>query len=275
MLNRLLLAGLIALLSACGGGGSASDLPPVVSEIKAQQLQYGQKAVINIAGQNLRNDMIVDAGTCTKPSFASTSSPNLAVLNCQVTATGPITLTIKAANGTQLFTTTLTVLPPQVTLITSQGIIVVELNPTVVPVTVNNFLSYVSSGYYNSTLFHRVIPGFVIQGGGYTTGPTAKAGQLAPIVLESNKGLSNTRGTLGMARTSTPDSATSEFFINLVDNVSLDYQSATNPGYAVFGTVVQGMDVVDAIALLPTGTANGLSNVPTADVTIQYALQSQ
>ena len=134
---------------------------------------------------------------------------------------------------------------------------------------------YVNAGYYKDTLFHRVIAGFVIQGGGYTTGMVKKAGQGAPIALESNKGLSNTRSTLAMARTSDPNSATSEFFINLVDNPSLDYLSVASPGYAVFGTVVKGMDVVDAIAALPTGTVNGIADIPTTEVTISSALQTQ
>jgi cyclophilin family peptidyl-prolyl cis-trans isomerase len=93
--------------------------------------------------------------------------------------------------------------------------------------------------------------------------------------LESNKGLLNTRSTVAMARTSVPDSATSEFFVNLVDNTSLDYQSAASPGYAVFGKVVKGMDVVDAIAAVPTGTVNGVADVPTAEVTITLAVQTQ
>jgi cyclophilin family peptidyl-prolyl cis-trans isomerase len=142
-------------------------------------------------------------------------------------------------------------------------------------VTVNNFLSYVGSGFYQSTLFHRVIAGFVVQGGGYTAGLAKQTGQAAPIVLESNKGLLNTRGTVAMARTNVPDSATSEFFVNLVDNPALDYQSAVSPGYAVFGTVIKGMDVVDAIAATPTTTINATTDVPITDVSITLAIQTQ
>jgi peptidyl-prolyl cis-trans isomerase A (cyclophilin A) len=273
MFRIILTAGLVTLLSACGGGGS--DFSPIVTQIQANSLRYGQTAVIYVAGQFMRNDMVADTGTCTSPSFSSTSTPDAAVLNCKVTATGPLPITIKAANGAVLFSDTLTVLPPQVTMITSKGNVVMELDPQKAPITVNNFLSYVSSGYYASTLFHRVIAGFVVQGGGYTTGLVKKVGQNAPIALESNKGLLNTRSTVAMARTSVPDSATSEFFVNLVDNPSLDYQSAANPGYAVFGTVVQGMDVVDAIAAVPTATVNGVADVPTADVTLSFAIQTQ
>jgi peptidyl-prolyl cis-trans isomerase A (cyclophilin A) len=269
---RIWALSLAIALSACGGG---SDFKPVVNQIQAQSLRYGHVAVIYVAGQFMRNDMIADTGSCTNPSFNSSSVPELATLNCTVTTVGALPITIKAADGSVLYSQTLTVPSPQVTLVTTIGTLVMELNPAVVPTTVNNFLGYVNSGYYKGTVFHRVISGFVVQGGGYTTGLIQKPGQAAPIALESNKGLFNSRGTLGMARTSVPNSATSEFFINLVDNPTLDYQSAANPGYAVFGKVVQGMDVVDAIAAVPTGLVNGMVDVPTTDVTISLAIQTQ
>jgi cyclophilin family peptidyl-prolyl cis-trans isomerase len=164
---------------------------------------------------------------------------------------------------------------PQVTLFTSKGTVVLELDPATAPISSNNYLSYVAKGFYSNTLFHRVISNFVIQGGGYTSGVVKKAGQSSPIELESNKGLSNLRGTLAMARTNVANSATSEFFINLIDNKFLDYTNAANPGYAVFGKVVQGMDIVDAIAAEPTGTLNGFPDVPLVDVLVNLALQTQ
>jgi len=272
-LKNILMLGLAAILTACGGGGS--DIAPSVSQIQAQSLQYGQTAVIYVAGKYMRSDMVADTASCSNPTFGTSSTPDLAILNCKVTATGLLPISIKAASGEVLHASTLTVLPPQVTLITSKGSIVMELNPQVVQTTVDNFLNYVRAGYYKSTLFHRVIVGFVIQGGGYTSGPVKQAGQGAPIALESNKGLSNVRGTVAMARTADPDSATSEFFVNLVDNLSLDYQSAASPGYAVFGKVVQGLDVVDAIAATPTGAVSGMVDVPTTDVTVSLAIQTQ
>jgi peptidyl-prolyl cis-trans isomerase A (cyclophilin A) len=184
-------------------------------------------------------------------------------------------LTITGTNGQVLYTGTLTVPQPQVTMITSLGNVTVELDPAAAPVTVNNFLAYTNSNYYGNTLFHRVIPGFVAQGGGFTTGLVKKTGQRAPIALESNNGLLHTRGSLAMARTDAPNSATSEFFINLVDNPSLNYQSAASPGYAVFGKVVQGMDIVDKIGAVPTTTVNGVVDVPASDVTIQLAVQTK
>ena len=132
-----------------------------------------------------------------------------------------------------------------------------------------------NKGFYRGSLFHRVIPNFVIQAGGYTTGMVKQTGQVAPIELESNKGLSNVRGSLAMARTYLANSATSEFYINLVDNVSLDYKNAASPGYAVFGKVVQGMDVVDAIAAEPTGVLGGFSDVPLTDIALSLALQTK
>lgn len=158
---------------------------------------------------------------------------------------------------------------PQATIHTSLGDIVVELNPTAAPVTVANWLSYVNSDFFNNLIFHRVIPNFMVQGGGFTADLTQITPYYPSITLESNNGLSNLRGTIAMARTSVADSATDQFYINTVDNTFLDYSSATNPGYAVFGHVLSGMSVVDAIAAVTTQTAsNGMQNVPVNPVTI-------
>ena len=262
---------LVVLISACGG---STGFPPVVTGVKVQSMQYGRTATIYIGGKDLRTSVTADtSGACTEPSFAANSSTDTLVLNCKVGKVGEFPLVLKSAEGNVIHTSTITVPQPEVTLITSAGTISMALNPEAAPVTVGNFLSYVNQGYYRSTLFHRVISGFVIQGGGYTTGVERKAGQASPIVLESNKGLSNLRGTVAMARTSVANSATSEFFINLVDNTFLDYRNEGNPGYAVFGKVTQGQDVVDAIGAKPTGVFNGFSDVPLEDVTITLALQ--
>ena len=162
---------------------------------------------------------------------------------------------------------------PRVTVTTSMGTVVVELYPDQAPITVANMLAYANSGFYTGTLFHRVIPGFMDQGGGYTTGMVYKTPTYANITLESNNGLSNLRGTIAMARTSVADSASTQFFINQVDNLFLNYRDSANPGYAVFGTVVQGMDVVDAIASQPTGSVSGVPDVPLSEVTITSAVQ--
>lgn len=142
-----------------------------------------------------------------------------------------------------------------VVLETSSGIIEIELYSDNSPETVKNFLEYVKSGHYENTIFHRVIPNFMIQGGGYTKDAEQKP-TLPPIKLESNNNLSNLRGTIAMARTNVPDSATSQFFINTVDNKFLDYSARPGgEGYAVFGIVVAGMDVVDSISSVQTGSS--------------------
>ena len=155
---------------------------------------------------------------------------------------------------------------PHVLLDTTNGQIEIELDPVKAPESTKNFLKYVNSGFYNNTIFHRVIPGFMIQGGGFTQQMQQKPTE-APIKNESKNGLHNVRGTLSMARTSDPDSATSQFFVNVKDNDFLDQ----GDGYAVFGKVVKGMDVVDVIVNSPTTKRNNMSDVPADPVYIKTA----
>lgn len=150
---------------------------------------------------------------------------------------------------------------------TSMGNIVLELDREKAPVTVANFLGYVEDGFFESTIFHRVINTFMIQGGGFTADMTKKSTK-APIVNEANNGLGNLRGTIAMARTNNPNSATCQFFINHKDNAFLNY-STRNPGYAVFGKVVEGMDVVDKIASSKTARFAGMADVPVETITIE------
>lgn len=138
---------------------------------------------------------------------------------------------------------------------TSMGAIEIQLDRQKAPVTVDNFVKYIKTGFYDGTVFHRVKPEFVIQGGGFNTANVEKTTN-APIKLESHNGLKNTVGTIAMARTNVGDSATSQFFINLVDNINLDYVSASNPGYAVFGKVVSGIEVIQKMADVPTEIRN-------------------
>ncbi|MSP54351.1 MAG: peptidyl-prolyl cis-trans isomerase [Myxococcales bacterium] len=151
---------------------------------------------------------------------------------------------------------------------TSLGHIQVDINGVDAPITAANFLNYVDRGFFDgtdgfgATTFHRVVAGFVVQGGGYTTDGSAKT-TMSPIVLETDVGLSNVRGSLAMARTNQPDSATSQFYVNLVDNTALDGTGAED-GYAVFGTVTEGMDVVDAMGAVDVDRASG----PLVDVVI-------
>jgi cyclophilin family peptidyl-prolyl cis-trans isomerase len=161
---------------------------------------------------------------------------------------------------------------PRVALETSKGRIVLELYPDKAPKTVANFLQYVKSGHYNGVIFHRVIDGFMIQGGGFTPDMTQKPTK-PPIQNEADNGLRNDRGTIAMARTADPNSASAQFFINTVNNDSLNHRSKTPQGwgYTVFGKVVEGMDVVDAIAKVATGNRGGNQNVPTEPVIIKKA----
>jgi len=160
--------------------------------------------------------------------------------------------------------------PKMVELETTQGTIIIELNDKAAPVTVKNFLRYVKEGSYDGTIFHRVIKGFMIQGGGFTEDMKKKPTH-EPIVNEASNGLKNDRGTLAMARTNNPNSASSQFFINLVDNNFLNYAGPSNPGYAVFGKVVEGMDVVDEIGAVKTGVRRGMRDVPTEPMVIKSA----
>ncbi len=160
--------------------------------------------------------------------------------------------------------------PKKVKLETSMGDIVVELNRDAASITAKNFLRYVEEGFYNGTIFHRVIPNFMIQGGGFTE-DMKKRQTHPPIVNEAGNGLKNDRGTIVMARTNNPDSAISQFFINHKDNDFLNYAGPSKPGYAVFGKVVEGMDVVDAIAAVKTTHRGQFTDVPVEPVVIESA----
>lgn len=159
---------------------------------------------------------------------------------------------------------------PQVVLETSKGAIVLELYPDKAPKTVENFLAYVESGFYDGTIFHRVVRDFVIQGGGFTEDFTKKPTR-PPIANEAKNGLTNDRGTISMARTPDPDSATSQFFISTKDNPNLDPGAADPHGYAVFGKVIEGMEVVDAIGAAKTTYKNRMQDVPAETVVITKA----
>ncbi|MCX8145891.1 MAG: peptidylprolyl isomerase [Azovibrio sp.] len=167
-----------------------------------------------------------------------------------------------------LAVSTLSWAAPSVEMITSQGRIVLELNDKKAPKSVANFLQYVRDGFYDGTVFHRVIPGFMIQGGGFDARLNPKETR-APIENEAKNGLKNTRGSIAMARRADPNSATAQFFINHVDNPNLDHPSFDGWGYAVFGKVIEGMDVVDKIARVPTGSVGPHQNVPKEPVVIQ------
>ena len=153
---------------------------------------------------------------------------------------------------------------------TSKGNIVIETYPEKAPITVKNFESYVNKGFYNATIFHRVIDGFMIQGGGFTKDMSQKQTD-APIKNEADNGLKNEKYSVAMARTQDPDSASSQFFINVNDNNFLDFPGQDGAGYCVFGKVIEGQDIVDKIAKVSTGSANGHQDVPNENVIIEEA----
>lgn len=171
-----------------------------------------------------------------------------------------------------LGTTTMSDTQPKVQFDTNKGTIVIELNQEKAPVTVENFLSYVKSGFYDGVIFHRVIPNFMIQGGGFTPDMQQKSTQ-ENIENEANNGLKNTKGSIAMARTSAPHSASSQFFINVKDNSFLDFTSETPQGwgYAVFGQVIDGIEVVETIENVTTGIVGPYSDVPKEAVIIEKA----
>lgn len=284
-----------AVLAGCGGGGSnagpnqGAGGNPTISSAVAGTPMFGKPLVLTLTGANLDQGISVSATGCSGVTIdASSSGPSAAQYGCTVSAMGAGQFVVtRTSGGATLSTIVFNVPAPQVTLDFSNGAgvsgeIVMTLAPDKTPVTVGNFLSYVNSGFYVGTVFHRVSPGFVVQGGGYTAPLDADTQNLkptnAPIPLEVGTGLSNTQWTIAMARTSDPASATSQFFINLADNSgSLD--PGLTAGYAVFGTVTSGTTDVTAIVgapctaiplFLPSGECT-----PTPNMVITSALQTQ
>ena len=276
--NAVAVLATAGLLGACGGGGLNENT--TVSNMSASPASYGRTSVWTISGLNLDQGITfeITTGACDNLTEVSGATAVQKQYSCRPSTLGDLVGQVSTSDGKRLASLRVSIPTPQVRLALSQGNIDLELNPVKAPISVNNFLDYVNGGFYTNTIFHRVISDFVIQGGGYSNSnpPILKTGTLAPITLESNNGLSNVRGSLAMARTSTPDSATSQFYINVVDNPSLDYKSDQEPGYAVFGKVIAGMDVVDTIKAVATRDATadlGLPNLPVTAVVVTSARQ--
>jgi cyclophilin family peptidyl-prolyl cis-trans isomerase len=292
-------AGAAALLAAllmagCGGGDYGAPLPPVpppvVSSAVAGPVKYSQTLVIAIDGFNLSGSLSASSTGCRDLALSTTapyvSSDNRAYFSCTASALGAQRIDVRDAyGGALLATVSFTVPVPQVTMTVSNGATVagsmtITLAPDKTPLTVDNFLAYVNSGFYAGTIFHRVVPGFVVQGGGYLplasgAAPVAKA-RRAPIALEVGRGLTNAQWTIGMARTPDPDSATSEFYINLDNNAADLDPGPFGPGYAVFGNVSLGTDLVNAIVAAPCSPVPGFSEcAPNPNMVITAALQSR
>jgi len=276
----LALLGVVGLLAGCGG--SDVEQKPTVNAMAATPAQYGRAGVWTVSGLNLDKGIsfVVASGSCENIAEISGGTAYQRQFSCRPTSVGELIGQVNELGGKELARLRVIIPTPVVQLSLSQGTIELELDPEKAPVTVQNFLNYVNSNFYNNTIFHRVIADFVIQGGGFTPGtpnPVAKPPTQPPIALESNNGLSNLRGTLAMARAAEPNSATSQFYINVVDNPSLDYKSEQEPGYAVFGKVTAGLDVVDAISVVPTRAVPslGLTHLPVTNVVVTTARQTR
>ena len=277
------LVGAVALvLAGCGGGGSDNG-GVFVSTMGATSVAYSRPMLITVSGTQLDRGIrvTVDSG-CGDVTESTGGDALTRRYTCKVTAVGPLTIRTTNADGRELARLQVTVPQPEVTMFlqglgTTQTMLVIQLDPARAPLSVNNFLDYTNNGFYRNVIFHRVVKDFVAQAGGYTAGPVVKTPTGSAIKLESNNGLKNLRYTVAMARTSVPDSATSQFYINTVDNPALDYKSASEPGYAVFGTVITGLDVVDQLNAVATRVdlASGLTHLPVTNVLISSALQTK
>ena len=262
------------VLSGCGGGSSTSSL--AVSDIQVSQLKYGQLSQFTLTGNFSDNEINVSTKNCKGLALVAGGTTTSKSVTCTISSagTGVVILEAKLADGTVLKSVSFDVPNPQVSLVTNLGAMVVELNPTATPLSTDNFLQYVNSKFYDNTIIHRIVTTgiFVAQGGWLSPAPAVQSGEKAAIALEVNKGLSNLKGTIAMARSAELNSATSQFYFNLADNVALDTSSG---GYAVFGKVVSGMEVLDALAKVKTTTAYGLSDFPATSVTVLSAAQTK
>ena len=293
LLRHIFTIAAIAGLAACGGGGSTTG--PSVSNMAGVGAAYSKTFTVNIAGTSLNQGVTVTTEPgCGAMTLASGGTDTQQSFTCTLNAVGTVTSRVRNLDGVEIARVKVEVPLPQVTMTMTQvasggtatGTIVVELDPVNAPITVNNFLAYVNgtAGFYKNTLFHRAEAGVVIQAGGFTSSLTPKTtGLLPPIVLESNNGLKNVRGTIGAARGSDPNSATSQFYFNLADNTGFDYVDANNPGYAVFGKIVSGQDIADKIGNVEVAEVviNGsnppatLKNVPVNEVRITAISQTK
>ena len=279
-LARRLAAGTLAATlvwarAGCGGGG---DGDPAVTSISATNTRFSRPATVTISGRNLLAGISLHMeGGCENVTFVTTNTDDTHQYTCDVLGVGEHIAHVSTSDGRFLGRLTFQVPQPQVSLTVPQGTITLQLDAAKAPVTARNFLNYVNSGFYRLTLLHRAIPARGIVAGGYTTGLVGKAATQPAIVLESNNGLKNVRGTLGMVRAEAFDSATTQWYINTADNPDLDYVDAAQPGYAVFGTVLTGLEVVDAITAVATktDTAKNMPDVPVTEIRISAMSQTR
>ncbi len=269
------MAMLATLTTGCGGG---NDSEPAVTTMAASNARFSRAATLSINGRNLRAGIVVDMeGGCENLTLVANGTDDLQQYTCDVLAVGEFKANVHTTDGRFLGRLTFQVPLPEVSMTTSLGNFVLELDPVAAPATVRNFLGYVNAGFYRNVIFHRVIAETLVQSGGYTSGPVVKPPTAPPIELESNNGLKNVRGSIGAARTSAPDSARAQWYVNVGDNPGFDYVDADQPGYAVFGKVTSGMATIDAISAVETRTdpASGLDNLPVSDILVLTATQTR
>jgi cyclophilin family peptidyl-prolyl cis-trans isomerase len=295
--SALLPVAAAVLLAACGGGGgSAGNPPPVATSVTAGAAVYSQQLTVTVQGSHLDSGIGANSSGCRNIALVTASSnASTAQFRCTVSRPGQQTFNVtRTSDNGVIGSVNFNAPEPQVTMgFTNNagvaGQIVITLEAEKAPITVDNFLAYVASGFYVGTIIHRNAPGFVLQGGGYVAPvapggalPALKGGLFAPITLEDDKGLSNLRYTVAMARTADPNSATSQFFINLADNVFLN-RTATDRGYAVFGTVTTNRLLVDTLANTATTPCtpwfnffgNNQDCLPTPNIVITSAAQTR
>lgn len=265
------------LVSACGGGGGSTVS---VTNLVASGLAYGRTLTVSANGSGLSNGeltMTIDSGSCTGLARTAGSNDAQAQFTCRIDSIGRITAVLRLGASAELARVSADVPTPLVSFSvtdgTRTGTVVVELDPIAAPLTSRNFIDYVITGFYNQTIIHRVLPGRIVQGGGYTADRIIKAPLFAPIPLESLNGLKNLRGTIAMARSDLPDSATSQFYFNAIDNPAFDADGAGS-GYAVFGRVTTGLDVIDVMSRVPLLTlSNEFSSIPATQITVTAVVQ--
>lgn len=275
MMPRVSLRSLASLsfllaLAACGGGGGGQI---TVSTMGASNLRYGSTSTITISGANLLQGVTVTVeGACETVVPVRTVSDDRLDFTCDVRNVGHFKATAKAADGRVVAQLTSEVPVPQVSVATSRGTFLLELDPIKAPITTREFLAYVNLSFYSSMIFHNVITTRGIQTGVYNTGLAVKTNTRAQITNESNNGLKNIRGTVGILRGT---GLQASWYVNTGNNTDLDFVDSSNPGFTVFGSVLSGMDVVDTISRVETrpDLLTGLASVPVVEVSILSAVQ--
>jgi len=267
-------------LVACGGGSSSGG--PSVSNMAANNTIYGRTMTVTVSGAALSSpDLQLDVqGPCSDMVRATPALDFQATFTCRVEGIGTITSVIRDAAGAELGRLRVNIPAPQVRFTVLQGgrsgVFVVELDPVAAPITALNFIRYVNAGFYRDTIFHRVLPNQIVQGGQYTTDLSLRPALFDPIKLESDNGLKNLRGTIAMARAQDPNSASAQFYINLVDNPAFDRQGAEIPGYAVFGKLITGQEFAAELGRVPVASiSNEFPSLPLTNIVMTAVVQTQ